>query len=135
MTEACAARILVVDDAAFMRRRLRDVLEGAGYEVVAEGANGAEALELYDEHRPDLMTLDLVMPVMTGMEALAGLRASAPEACVLVCSSITEQRSLLQAITLGARDYVLKPFDDERLLEAVRKALRHSESTRREPRG
>jgi two-component system chemotaxis response regulator CheY len=119
-----AARIVVVDDAPFMRRRLRDVLEGAGYEVVAEAENGAQALERYAEHRPDLVTMDLVMPVMTGMEALAGLRAQDPAARVVVCSSISEQKSLLRAIALGARDYVLKPFDDEALLDAVRKALR-----------
>jgi two-component system chemotaxis response regulator CheY len=116
-------RVVVVDDALFMRNQLRDLLEAAGYSVVAEGADGAEALELYDEHRPDLLTLDLVMPRMTGVEALRELRQRHPDACVLVCSSLTDEATIFEAIRLGARDYVLKPVDGEKLLEAARKAL------------
>lgn len=118
------ARILVVDDAVFMRRQLREILEGGGYEVVAEGGDGAEALELYDAHRPDLVTLDLVMPQMSGVEALRELRLRHPDARVVVCSSLSDQASIFEAIGLGARDYVLKPVDRERVLESVEKALR-----------
>ena len=116
-------RILVVDDAAFMRRRLREILQGAGYAVAAEGQDGIEALELYETHRPDLVTLDVVMPRMTGVEALQELRRRHPEARVVVCSSISDEPSIIEAIGLGARDYVLKPFTPERVLEAIRKAL------------
>ncbi len=119
------ARLLVVDDAAFMRRQLRETLEAAGYTVVAEGADGAEALELYETHRPDLVTLDMVMPKMTGLEALRELRRRHPEARVIVCSSVSDELSIFEAIAAGARDYVLKPVDPERVLEAVEKALRN----------
>jgi two-component system chemotaxis response regulator CheY len=117
-------RILVVDDAVFMRRQLRDYLENAGYEVVAEAGDGIEALDLYRTHRPDLVTLDVVMPRMTGIETLRELRAHHREARVIVCSSMSDERSIIEAVRLGARDYVLKPLSCETLLEAVAKALR-----------
>lgn len=117
-------RVLIVDDAVFMRRQLRDILEGAGYEVVAEGEDGAELLELYEAHRPDLVTLDMIMPRVTGLEALRELRARHPEARVIVCSSLTHEPAVLQAIAQGARDYVMKPVVAEKLLEAAAKALK-----------
>jgi two-component system chemotaxis response regulator CheY len=118
-------RIVLVDDAVFMRRQLREILEGGGYDVVAEGEDGAAALELYETHRPDLMTLDLVMPRMSGVEALKELRRRHPEARVVVCSSVSDQPSIFEAIGLGARDYVLKPISPERILAAVAKALQN----------
>lgn len=118
------ARILIVDDAVFMRRRLREILEGAGYAVVAEGEDGSEVLDLYEAHAPDLVTLDVVMPRVTGLEALHDLRARHPEARVVVCSSISHERAIFEAISLGARDYVLKPVVPEKLLDAVAKALK-----------
>lgn len=118
-----SASILIVDDASFMRRQLRDILVGAGYQIAAEGEDGVCALELYEKHRPDLVTIDLVMPRMTGMEALKELRQRDPEARVIVCSSISDEPSILQAIGLGARDYILKPIDSDKLLNAVKKAL------------
>jgi two-component system chemotaxis response regulator CheY len=118
------ARIVVVDDARFMRRQLRDLLEGSGYDVVAEGEDGAEALELYEAHRPDLLTLDLVMPRMPGVEALREIRRRHPGARVIVCSSVSDQSVIFEAIGLGARDYVLKPVTPERVLAAVEKALK-----------
>ncbi len=118
------SRVLVVDDAAFMRQTLRDVLEGAGHEVVAEAEDGEEALALYETHRPDLVTLDLVMPRMGGIEVLRELRRRHPEARVVVCSSVSDETSILEAIRLGARDYVLKPVSAEKLREAVAKAGR-----------
>jgi two-component system chemotaxis response regulator CheY len=125
MTEGeVRARVLVVDDAAFMRRQLREILEGAGYSVVAEGADGAEGLELYEAHSPDLVTMDLVMPNMTGLEALKEIRRRHPEARVIVCSSVSDEPSIFDAIASGARDYVLKPVTPERVLEAVEKALK-----------
>ncbi|MBI5015747.1 MAG: response regulator [Deltaproteobacteria bacterium] len=124
MSAPPAARILVVDDAVFMRRQLREILEGAGYAVVAEGEDGAEALDLYETYEPDLVTLDVVMPRVTGLEALRKLKALHPEARVVVCSSLSHEAALLEAIGLGARDYVLKPVVPAKLLDAVAKALR-----------
>jgi two-component system chemotaxis response regulator CheY len=118
------ARILIVDDAVFVRRHLRDLLEKAGYEVVAEAEDGAEALALYDTHHPDLVTMDVVMPRMTGIEALRELRANHREARVVICSSLSDEPSIIEAIGLGARDYVLKPVKESRFLDAVEKALR-----------
>jgi two-component system chemotaxis response regulator CheY len=122
-TGASRPRVVVVDDALFMRHQLRDLLEAGGFEVVAEGQDGAEALDLYAEHRPDLLTLDLVMPRMSGVEALQELRRRHPTARVIVCSSLSDQPTILEAIRLGARDYVLKPVNGDKLLNAARKAL------------
>ena len=122
-SEGVRPRVVVVDDAVFMRHQLRDLLEAGGFEVVAEGQDGAEALELYAEHRPDLLTLDLVMPRMTGVEALGELRRKYPEARVIVCSSLSDQPTIIEAIRLGARDYVLKPVGADKLLDAARKAV------------
>lgn len=118
------AKILVVDDAIFMRRRLREILESAGHRVVAEAEDGTGLLPLYESHRPDLVTLDLVMPRKNGIEALRELRESHGEARVIVCSSVADEPSILEAVGLGARDYVLKPVSEAKLLEAVEKALR-----------
>ena len=118
------ARIVVVDDAVFMRRHLREILEAGGYEVVAEGEDGAQVLELYERHAPDLVTLDVEMPRMTGLEALRELRGCHPEARVIICSSVSHETALLEAVGAGARDYVLKPVSSEKLLDAVAKALK-----------
>jgi two-component system chemotaxis response regulator CheY len=118
------AKILVVDDAVFMRRQLRGILESAGHRVVAEGEDGTELLSLYERHHPDVVTLDLVMPRKNGLDALRELRESHREARVIVCTSIADEPSILKAVGLGARDYVLKPVSEEKLLAAVEKALR-----------
>ncbi len=117
-------RVLVVDDAAFMRRQIRDILEGAGYQVVGEAADGDEALALYDSARPDVVTLDLVMPRRGGLDTLRELRRRDPAARVVVCSSLSDEASILEAIRLGARDYLIKPVAGDRLLQAVDKARR-----------
>jgi len=116
--------VLVVDDAPFMRRQLREILEDAGHEVVAEAEDGDRGLELYEAHRPDLVTLDLVMPRRSGIETLRELRARHPDAAAIVCSSVSDESTILEAICLGARDYVLKPVQPAKLLEAVAAALR-----------
>ena len=115
-------RVLVVDDAAFMRKQLRDILEAGGHEVVAEGEDGDEAVRLFETHRPEIVTLDLVMPRRGGIEALQELRHRFPDARVIVCSSVSDEPTILEAIGRGARDYVLKPVNPAKLLEAVRKA-------------
>ncbi len=124
MNTRTGARVVVVDDALFMRRLLRDLLEDAGHRVVGEGDDGDQLVELYEIHRPDLVTLDLVMPNVGGLEALEALLTAHPDATVIVCSSVSDERSILEAIGLGARDYVLKPVQPAKLLDAVAKALR-----------
>ncbi|RKQ84202.1 response regulator [Brockia lithotrophica] len=116
-------RILIVDDAAFMRMMLKDILKRGGYEVVGEAANGVEAVALYRELRPDLVTMDITMPEMDGIAALKQIRTLDPEAKVIMVSAMGQQAMVIEAIQSGARDFIVKPFQAERVLEAVRKVL------------
>ena len=115
-------RILVVDDLEFMRTLIRDILESGGHEIVAEAADGRQAMLLRRAWTPDLTLMDIAMPRMDGLEALRRIREEDPEARIVMCSSLGDQERILQAIRLGAADYVVKPFRKERLLSAVRKA-------------
>jgi two-component system chemotaxis response regulator CheY len=118
-----AKRILIVDDAAFMRMMLKDILTKNGYEIAGEAADGVQAVEKYKQLRPDLVTLDITMPEMDGIEALRRIRAVDPNARVIMCTAMGQQAMVIDAIQAGARDYVVKPFQADRVLEAVRKAL------------
>ncbi|MCG8453554.1 MAG: response regulator [Spirochaetales bacterium] len=115
-------RILVVDDLEFMRKLIRDILETGGHEVVAEAADGRQALLLRRAWKPDLTVMDIAMPRMNGLIALEKMRQEDASARVIMCSSLGDQERILRAIRLGASDYVVKPFRTERLLSAVRKA-------------
>jgi two-component system chemotaxis response regulator CheY len=115
--------MLVVDDAAFMRKVLSDALTAGGHEVVGEAADGNQAVAQYQELRPDLTTLDITMPDKDGLAALRDLIALDPDARVIICSALGQEAKVLEAIKLGAKDFVVKPFDAERLLAAVAKAL------------
>ena len=115
-------RLLIVDDLEFMRTLIRDILESGGHEVVAEAADGRQALLLRRAWKPDLTLMDISMPRMDGLEALRRIKAEAPESPVVMCSSLGDQEKILEAIRYGASDYVVKPFRKERLLSAVRKA-------------
>jgi two-component system chemotaxis response regulator CheY len=117
------ARMLVVDDAAFMRKVLSDALVSAGHEVVGEAADGNQALARYQELSPDLTTLDITMPDKDGIATLRELIALDPDARVIICSALGQEAKVLEAIKLGAKDFVVKPFDADRLLGAVAKAL------------
>jgi two-component system chemotaxis response regulator CheY len=117
------ARILVVDDAAFMRKMVKDALTGAGHEIVGEAGNGVEALARYQELKPDLVTLDITMPEKDGLAALAEIMGSDPSARVVMCSALGQESKVLEAIKLGAKDFVVKPFKPDRVVEAVGKAL------------
>jgi two-component system, chemotaxis family, chemotaxis protein CheY len=117
------ARILVVDDAVFMRKVLSDALVAGGHEVAGEAANGVEALERFPELRPDLTTLDITMPEKDGITTLRELMALDPDARVVIVSALGQEAKVLEAIKAGARDFVVKPFDSERLLNAIEKAL------------
>ena len=117
------ARVLVVDDAAFMRKMVSDALAKGGHEVVGEAGNGVEAVARFQELKPDLMTLDITMPEKDGLTALAEIVAVDPSARVVMCSALGQEAKVLEAIKLGAKDFVVKPFQPDRVIEAVGKAL------------
>ena len=117
------ARVLVVDDAAFMRKMVSDTLTKGGHEVVGEAGNGVEAVDRYQQLKPDLTTLDITMPEKDGIAALQEIIALDPAARVIMCSALGQESKVLESIKLGARDFVVKPFKPERVLEAVGKAL------------
>lgn len=109
-------RLLIVDDALIMRMKIREIASQAGWTVVAEAANGAEAVRLFEEHRPDMVTLDMVMPEMDGLSALKAIRQCDPEAHVVMVSAVNQKEKLRECIAEGAADFVVKPFDAQRLL-------------------
>ena len=117
------ARVLVVDDAAFMRKMVSDALTKGGHEIVGEGANGEEAVTLYQELSPELTTLDITMPEKDGLAALKEIIELDPSARVIMCSALGQESKVLESIKLGAKDFVVKPFQAERVLDAVGKAL------------
>ncbi len=117
------ARVLVVDDAAFMRKVVSDALASGGHEVVGEAGNGNEAVQRYQELQPELTTLDITMPEKDGLAALAEIMTIDPAARVLMCSALGQESKVIESIKLGAKDFVVKPFQPPRLLEAVGKAL------------
>lgn len=115
------AKVLIVDDAAFMRQLLKKILVQEGYEC-AEAATGREALEVYPEVRPDVVTMDITMPDMDGIETLRELKARHPGAKVVMCSAMGQEALVLDAIKAGATDFIVKPFKPERVLQALGKA-------------
>ena len=117
------ARVLVVDDAAFMRKMVTDALTKGGHEVVGEAGNGAEAVTQFQSLRPDAMTLDITMPEKDGLAALKEIIALDPSAKVVMCSALGQESKVLESIKLGAKDFVVKPFQADRVLGAVEKAL------------
>ena len=117
------AKILIVDDAAFMRMMIKDILTKNGYEVIGEAANGIQAVELYKAHQPDLVTMDITMPEMDGIEAVKQIKAINPAAKVIMCSAMGQQSMVMDAIKAGASDFIVKPFQADRVLEAVKKIV------------
>lgn len=118
-----AYNILVVDDAAFMRMMVKDILTKNGYNVVGEAQNGTEAIAKYKELKPDLVTMDITMPDMDGISALRQIHEFDPNARVLMCSAMGQQAMVIEAIQNGAKDFIVKPFQADRVLEAVKKAI------------
>lgn len=114
--------VLVVDDIGMMRSIIRETLQGAGIQVVAEAANGREALQMYTRLHPNIVVMDITMPVMNGIEALRRIRAFDPGAKIIMCSSMSQQRYIVKSIQLGARDFIVKPFKKQRIVSAVKKA-------------
>jgi two-component system, chemotaxis family, chemotaxis protein CheY len=117
------ARILVVDDAAFMRKMVGDALIRGGHEVVGEAGNGLEAIARYQELKPEVTTLDITMPEKDGISALREIIEFDPSAKIVMCSALGQESKVLESIKLGAKDFVVKPFEAERVLEAIGKAL------------
>ena len=117
------ARVLIVDDAAFMRKMLGDVLAKGGHEVIGEGANGSEAIDQFQALRPDIMTLDITMPEKDGLAALREILTLEPTAKIVMCSALGQESKVLEAIKAGAKDFVVKPFQPDRVLDAIGKAL------------
>ena len=118
-----AHRILIVDDAAFMRMMIKDILTKNGFEVVGEAADGAQAVSLYQELKPDLVTMDITMPEMDGITALKEIKSANPSAKVIMCSAMGQQAMVIDAIQAGARDFIVKPFQADRVIEAINKVL------------
>ncbi len=118
-----AIRVLVVDDAAFMRMMIKDILSKNGYDIVGEAENGLKAVEKYQELKPDLTTMDITMPEMDGITAVKEIKKVDPAAKVIMCSAMGQQAMVIEAIQSGARDFIVKPFQPDRVLEAVRKAV------------
>ncbi|MGM0873678.1 MAG: response regulator [Bacillota bacterium] len=118
-----AHKIMIVDDAAFMRMMIKDILTKNGYEVVAEAADGLQAVEKYKEHKPDLVTMDITMPEMDGIAALKEIKQINANAKVIMCSAMGQQAMVIDAIQAGAKDFIVKPFQADRVLEAIGKTL------------
>ncbi|OXM84679.1 response regulator [Paenibacillus rigui] len=118
-----ANRILIVDDAAFMRMMIRDILSKNGYEVVGEANDGAQAIEKFKELKPDLTTMDITMPEMDGIAALKEIKKIDPNAKVIMCSAMGQQAMVIDAIQAGAKDFIVKPFQADRVIEAIKKTM------------
>ena len=118
-----AKNILICDDAAFMRMMIKDILSKNGYNVVGEAENGAIAVEKYAETKPDLVLMDITMPEMDGIQALKKIKENDPAASVIMCSAMGQQAMVIEAIQSGAKDFIVKPFQAERVLEAVKKVV------------
>lgn len=116
-------KVLIVDDAAFMRMMIKDILSKNGFDVVGEAADGVQAIEKYKELTPDLVTMDITMPEMDGIAALKEIKSIDSNSIVIMCSAMGQQAMVIDAIQAGAKDFIVKPFQAERVLEAINKAL------------
>ena len=118
-----AKNILICDDAAFMRMMIKDILTKNGYNIAGEAENGAKAVEKYAELKPNLVLMDITMPEMDGIEALKKIKASDPGASVIMCSAMGQQAMVIESIQSGAKDFIVKPFQADRVIEAVQKVV------------
>ena len=116
-------RVMVCDDAAFMRMMIKNILVKNGYEIAAEAENGLKAVEQYPDAKPDLVLMDITMPEVDGIEAVRRIKALDPNANVIMCSAMGQQAMVIEAIQAGAKDFIVKPFQADRVLEAVRKVI------------
>ena len=117
------AKVLIVDDAAFMRMMIKDILTKNGYEIAAEAENGKVAVDKYNETKPDLVLMDITMPEMDGIQALKAIKGADGGAKVIMCSAMGQQAMVIESIQSGAKDFIVKPFQADRVIEAVQKVL------------
>lgn len=117
------SKILIVDDAAFMRMMVKDNLKKAGFTDFVEAGNGEEAMALFTEHKPELVLLDITMPVMDGIQTLTAIKQANPAAKVVMCSAMGQEAMVVEAIKLGALDFIVKPFKPDRLIQTVKSVL------------
>lgn len=117
-------RILLCDDTEFIRLTLSNVLIANGYDIVGQASNGEEAIKLYDELLPDLVFMDIVMPKMDGISAVRAIHMSHPDANIIICSSMGQQTKVVEAVQAGAKDYIIKPFTNDTILNTVKKCLK-----------
>lgn len=115
-------KVLLVDDAAFMRMILKNILTTHNISVVGEATNGKEAVEMYSALKPDMVTMDITMPEMDGIQALKKIKELDPAATIIMCSAMGQQAMVVEAIQAGAKDFIVKPFQEDRVLEAINKA-------------
>ena len=120
------SKVLIVDDTKFMRKILKNILKKRDIEIAGEAVNGKDAVEKYNELKPDLVTMDIIMPEMNGIEAVKKIMAADSDARVLMCSAMGQQALVIEAIQAGAKDFVIKPFQPTRVLEAVDRTLQGS---------
>lgn len=114
---------MIVDDAAFMRLNLKNILKDS-YEIIGEAKNGQEAVEMYQELTPDIVTMDITMPVMDGLEAIRNIKTIDPDSKIIVCSAMGQQKMIIEAIEAGAKDFIVKPFKEERVIAAIKKFIK-----------
>ena len=117
------ARVLIADDASFMRQMIREIIEPEGHEVVGEATNGIEAVDLYEELQPDLVTMDIVIPKRSGIDAVKAIHAEQPTACIVMCSALGQETLVREALQAGARDVIVKPFKPESVIATLKKTL------------
>ncbi|OZU90224.1 two-component system response regulator [Virgibacillus indicus] len=120
------AKVLVVDDAKFMRITLASILEKENHEIIGEAENGKDAIELYKKLRPELVTMDITMPVMDGIDAIRGIMAFDSNATVIVCSAMGQQKVVVEAIESGAKDFIVKPFEENHIFETIARVLKEN---------
>jgi two-component system, chemotaxis family, chemotaxis protein CheY len=122
--DTAMARILIVDDAKFMRITLTNILKNANHEIVGEAENGREAVRLYRELKPDLVTMDITMPEMSGLDAVKEIKKDFKDAKIIMCSAMGQQKMVVDAIEAGAKDFIVKPFDGSQVVDSVSRVLR-----------
>ncbi len=115
------ARILICDDAAFMRMMIKDILTKNGHEIAGEAENGAMAVDMYEQLKPDIVTMDITMPEMDGIQALKAIRSRDGNAKVIMCSAMGQQVMVIESIQAGAKDFIVKPFQADKVIEAIEK--------------
>jgi len=117
-------RVLIADDALFMRNMIKEVFSGNDFQVVGEAANGVEAVEKYKQLKPDITTMDIVMPLKSGIEAVREIVKLDNNAKIIMCSALGQESLVMEAIEAGARDYIVKPFKPEKVLEVVKRVIK-----------